>query len=249
MNSIRTFLIASLVFFGAAVSTASADTVVDIALSDDNFSSLVDAVSSQGLVSTLQGHGPFTVFAPTNDAFAALPSYVADVLADNPDHLTDILLYHVVAGELLAADVVEKNKIKTVQGEKIKVSTPGSKVFLNQSEVVLTDLTADNGVVHVIDQVLIPNKVYKAAIDDLRHQIRDIKQAGDNLDKKKVSAIVPSKNLQQLAATAPAVATTTTAPAKVAQISIPKEPVAAANALKKVFNSNELSQIVKILSS
>jgi uncharacterized surface protein with fasciclin (FAS1) repeats len=177
MKSIQYTFAAFLLVFGISATPASADTVVDIALSDDNFSALVGAVSSQGLVETLESEGPFTVFAPTNQAFAEIPSYVGNLLEKNPDHLTDILLYHVVADELLAEDVLSKNRIKTVQGERLRVSANSSGAFLNQSRIVDTNFTADNGVVHVIDRVLIPNKIYQAVINDIRAQIQELRAA------------------------------------------------------------------------
>ncbi len=141
-------------------------TVVDIALSDENFSTLVAAVEAAGLVETLQGPGPFTVFAPTNDAFNALLEELgvtAEELLARED-LGDILTYHVVPQELLAADVlaaVEEAggtaEVETVNGATLSVSVEGDTVMINDSATVTTaDLQAGNGVVHVIDTVLLP---------------------------------------------------------------------------------------------
>lgn len=134
-----------------------AGTIVDIAVSNPDFSTLVAAVQAAGLVETLSGEGPFTVFAPTNDAFAALgDDTIASVLADT-DLLTAILTYHVVAGEVKAADVVNLTEAATVQGSPITISVVDGKVFLNDTiEVVVTDIQASNGVIHVINGVLLP---------------------------------------------------------------------------------------------
>ncbi len=132
-------------------------TIVDIAVANPDFSTLVAAVQAAGLVETLSGEGPFTVFAPTNDAFAALgDDTIASVLADT-DLLTAILTYHVIAGEVKAADVVNLTEAITVQGSPITISVVDGKVFLNETiEVVVTDIQASNGVIHVINGVLLP---------------------------------------------------------------------------------------------
>ncbi|MEQ8673946.1 MAG: fasciclin domain-containing protein [Aggregatilineales bacterium] len=135
-------------------------TIVDIASADENFSTLVSAVVAADLAETLSGEGPFTVFAPTNDAFdaafAALGITAEDLLADT-DTLTNILLYHVVSGEVLAADVVGLTSATTVQGSDITISVVDGNVFLNDTvQVIMTDIIASNGVIHVIDGVLLP---------------------------------------------------------------------------------------------
>lgn len=136
-------------------------TVVDIALSDDdNFSILVAALTKADLVGALQGEGPFTVFAPTNAAFAALLEALditAEQLLDQPD-LDKILLYHVVSGRVLSTDLSEGMTPETLNGETITISLDGG-VFINDSEVVIADLQAANGVVHVIDAVLVPENI------------------------------------------------------------------------------------------
>lgn len=156
---------------------ANAQTIVEVAQSDQNtFSSLVDAVVARDLAGTLSGEGPFTVFAPTNAAFAALPGYVGKAIADNPALLTDVLLYHVVPGELLAAGVLAESSLTTAQGENLRVSaSPNPRI--NNSNIVTTDVRADNGVIHAIDRVLIPNKVYDAALNDVLVQLRDALRA------------------------------------------------------------------------
>ena len=131
-------------------------TIVDIAVGDGRFGTLVAALQAAGLVETLQGGGPFTVFAPTDDAFAKLPEGTVDVLLADIPALTDILRYHVVAGNVMAADVVALDSAGTVQGAEVSITVDGNTVMLNDSQVVITDIEASNGVIHVIDSVLIP---------------------------------------------------------------------------------------------
>ncbi|MBK7789232.1 MAG: fasciclin domain-containing protein [Saprospiraceae bacterium] len=132
-------------------------TVVDIALNSPVHTTLVAAVSAAGLVSTLQGGGPFTVFAPTDAAFAALPAGTIEaLLADPQGLLTQILLYHAVAGEALSSDLSNGQTIATINGKEITVTINADGVFINNAKVTVADLLADNGVVHVIDAVLLP---------------------------------------------------------------------------------------------
>ena len=148
----------------AAEEATAADTpatVVDIAASSDDFSTLVAAVTEAGLVETLSGEGPFTVFAPTDAAFAtALDDLgiTADELLADTDTLTSILTYHVVPGEVLAADVVglDGQSAATVNGAEIDISLDGDNVMIDGATVTTVDLLAGNGVVHVIDGVLLP---------------------------------------------------------------------------------------------
>ena len=140
-----------------------AGTIVDVAAGNEDFSTLVAAVKAAGLVETLSGEGPYTVFAPTNDAFAALPAGTVDELLkpENKDKLTAILTYHVVAGKVMAADLSDGQEVTTVQGDKLKVGIDGDKVTLtdangNTVNVVKTDIEASNGVIHVIDGVVTP---------------------------------------------------------------------------------------------
>lgn len=140
------------------VSAASADqTVVAIAASNADFSTLVTAVKAAGLVDTLNGAGPFTIFAPTNAAFAKLPmGTVEDLLKpENKAKLTAILTYHVVAGKVLAADV-KTGKVKTVQGGELDVKVTDGGVTVDGAKVVKTDIIGKNGVIHVIDSVVLP---------------------------------------------------------------------------------------------
>ena len=136
---------------------ASADDIVEIAVGNPDFSTLVAAVTAADLVPTLQSAGPFTVFAPTNDAFAKLPAGVLDKLLEtgNQDLLVKLLTYHVVAGDVRAADVVNLTSATTVQGEDLKIRT-AKGVRVNNANVTATDIVADNGVIHVVDRVLMP---------------------------------------------------------------------------------------------
>lgn len=138
---------------------AESNTIVDIAVADGRFTTLVAALQAAELVETLSGEGPFTVFAPTNDAFAALPAGTVENLLkpENKQALTDILLYHVVSGKVMAADVVGLPSAATVLGKDITITVKDGKVFLNDTvEVIITDIEASNGVIHVIDAVLLP---------------------------------------------------------------------------------------------
>jgi transforming growth factor-beta-induced protein len=133
--------------------------IVDTAVADGRFTTLAAALQAAGLVETLKGEGPFTVFAPTDDAFAALPAGTVDslLLPENKQKLTDILLYHVVPGKVMAADVVNLTSAPTVLGKDIKVTVKDGKVYLNDNvQVIITDVETSNGVIHVIDAVLLP---------------------------------------------------------------------------------------------
>lgn len=134
-------------------------TIVDIAVADGRFNTLVAAVTAAELVDTLKSEGPFTVFAPTDDAFAALPAGTLDslLLPDNKQALTDILLYHVVSGKVMASDVTGLSSAPTVLGKDITITIKDGNVFLNDTiQVIITDIEASNGVIHVIDAVLLP---------------------------------------------------------------------------------------------
>lgn len=133
--------------------------IVAVASANPDFSTLVAAVTAAGLVETLSGEGPFTVFAPTNAAFEALPAGLVDklLLPENKDVLTQILTYHVVAAKVMAADVAA-GMVKTVQGEEITLVTEGG-VKVNTAAVTATDVPASNGVIHVIDAVLVPPSI------------------------------------------------------------------------------------------
>ncbi len=134
--------------------------VVDIAIGSADHTTLVAAVKAAGLVETLKGAGPFTIFAPTNAAFAALPAGTVDGLLkpEKKADLTAILTYHVVAGSVKAADLKDGQKVKTLQGGELTVSIKDGKVKINGANVTAADLVGSNGVVHVIDAVLMPKK-------------------------------------------------------------------------------------------
>ena len=134
----------------------SCKSIVDIALGDDNFDILVEALGAADLVDTLDGDGPFTVFAPTDAAFEDLGSDVLDDLLEpeNKEALTDILLYHVVSGMIFQRTLKMETKVETLQGSKVTVKT--DPVRINDSKVIKADIKACNGVIHVIDEVLIP---------------------------------------------------------------------------------------------
>jgi transforming growth factor-beta-induced protein len=145
--------------------------IVDTAVADGRFKTLAAALTAAGLVDTLKGAGPFTVFAPTDDAFAKLPQGTLETLLkpENKQTLTDILTYHVAAGKMMAVDVVKQTLIDTVNGAPVKVKLDGSKVFINDAQVVITDIIAANGVIHVIDSVILPPKdIVDTAVADGR---------------------------------------------------------------------------------
>lgn len=130
--------------------------IVDIAVDDGRFTTLVAAVTAADLVDTLKGKGPFTVFAPTDDAFAKLPEGTIDALLNDIPTLKSILLYHVVPGKVMAEDVVNLTSANTVLGKPISISVTDGKVMVNEAQVIITDVEASNGVIHVIDNVLLP---------------------------------------------------------------------------------------------
>lgn len=133
-------------------------TVVDIAVGSPDHTTLVAAVSAAGLVETLNGAGPFTIFAPTNAAFAALPDGTVEslLLPENKDQLTGILTYHVVAGNVMAADLSDGQVVPTLNGQELTVSIADGKVSINGAIVTAADLSGSNGVIHVIDAVVLP---------------------------------------------------------------------------------------------
>ncbi len=133
--------------------------IVDTAVADGRFTTLAAALGAAELIDTLKGEGPFTVFAPTDDAFAALPEGTVEslLLPENKQALTDILLYHVVAGKVMAEDVVTLTEAETVLGQNVTITVEDGKVFINEAEVIITDIETSNGVIHVIDAVILPN--------------------------------------------------------------------------------------------
>ena len=142
----------------SAPARAQEKDIVDTAVAAGSFKTLAAALQAAGLVETLKGKGPFTVFAPTDEAFAKLPAGTVESLLkpENKAKLVSILTYHVVAGKVMAADVVKMTTGKTVQGSSVKISATGGKVMVDQATVTKTDIAASNGVIHVVDSVLMP---------------------------------------------------------------------------------------------
>ena len=159
---IRKLAAAAVTVTGLAVGSSSAyaaDTdIVDTAVASGQFKTLAAALGEAGLVDTLKGPGPFTVFAPTDDAFAKLPAGTVESLLkpENKEKLTEILTYHVVPGNVTADDVVKLNEAETVNGAMVNVAVKGSTVTINDATVTAADIAASNGVIHVIDTVLLP---------------------------------------------------------------------------------------------
>ena len=139
----------------ASASMAAAADIVDTAASAGQFKTLVTAVKEASLVDTLKGKGPFTVFAPTDEAFAKLPPGTVDALLKDKQKLTAVLTYHVVPGKVMAADV-KPGALKTVQGQPLTVSSRNGNVMVDNARVVKADISASNGVIHVIDTVVLP---------------------------------------------------------------------------------------------
>ena len=131
--------------------------IVDTAIEAGNFNTLVSAVQAAGLVETLKGKGPFTVFAPTDEAFAKLPEGQLNALLADKDKLTAVLTYHVVPGKVMAKDVVNLKNATTVQGQSVDIKVKDGKVYVDSAMVASTDIETTNGVIHVIDTVILPN--------------------------------------------------------------------------------------------
>jgi transforming growth factor-beta-induced protein len=169
------------------VMTEAPKTIVDIAVADGRFKTLVTALQAADLVETLQGAGPFTVFAPTDDAFAKIPAETLNALLADKAKLTEVLLYHVVSGNVKAADVVKLTEAETVSGKKVMIRVEGDKVFVNDSQVIITDIAASNGTIHVIDTVLLPKMdIVETAIADGRFKtLVTALQAADLVDTLK----------------------------------------------------------------
>ena len=153
----KLFLTVGVAMVLTMTSAASAADIVDTAVAA-NFNTLAAALKAADLVDTLKGPGPFTVFAPTDEAFAKLPAGALDDLLkpENKVKLQKILTYHVVSGEVMAKDVVKLKSAKTVQGQNLAVKSMNGKVMINSATVTRTDIAASNGVIHVIDTVLMP---------------------------------------------------------------------------------------------
>ena len=150
-------LLLTLSFTSTSFAQSNKD-IVDTAVAAGDFKTLAAALQAAGLVDTLKGTGPFTVFAPTDEAFAKLPARtVADLLKpENKQKLISILTYHVVSGKVLAKQVVKLHEAKTLNGQDVKITVDGGKVMVNNANVIKTDILCSNGVIHVIDAVLLP---------------------------------------------------------------------------------------------
>lgn len=150
---------ASATMFAAKPAVAQEEMdIVATAVNAGSFTTLAAALDAADLIETLQGEGPFTVFAPTDEAFAALPAGTVEslLLPENQDQLVAILTYHVVAGEVLAEDVVELDSATTVNGQDVEITVEGDTVMINNATVIQADIMTSNGVIHVIDTVLLP---------------------------------------------------------------------------------------------
>jgi uncharacterized surface protein with fasciclin (FAS1) repeats len=142
---------------GPGVRAAQADKdIVETAQAAGSFNTLLTAATKAGLVDTLKGDGPFTVFAPTDEAFAKVPKETLNALLQDKAKLKEVLLYHVVQGKVMAADAVKLDSAKTVQGQPFTIEARGGKVMINNAQVTKADIEASNGVIHVIDTVLLP---------------------------------------------------------------------------------------------
>ena len=160
MKNVMRMVMAGAVAVMLAAAPAQADNrdIVDTAVAAGQFKTLAAALKAAGLIDTLKGAGPFTVFAPTDEAFAKLPKgTVEDLLKpENKAKLAAVLTYHVVPGKVMAADVVKLKEARTVQGGSLKVNSGGAKVMVDNATVVKADIAASNGVIHVIDTVMLP---------------------------------------------------------------------------------------------
>jgi PGF-CTERM protein len=145
-----------------AMENESQKNIVETAIAAGNFNTLVEAVKATGLTDTLSSPGPFTVFAPTDEAFAKVPKSVMDALIANKTLLTYVLTYHVVPGEVISSDLKNDMSVKTVQGSDIKITIDAGGVMVNNAKVTNPDIKASNGVIHVIDTVILPSDVTKA---------------------------------------------------------------------------------------
>ncbi len=130
--------------------------IIETAVAAGNFKTLATALTEAGLIETLKGDGPFTVFAPTDEAFAKIPKATLENLLKNKEQLTKVLLYHVVAGRVMSSDVVKISSAKTVEGSSVKISVNGKTVMVDKATVTAVDIEASNGVIHVIDAVIMP---------------------------------------------------------------------------------------------
>jgi uncharacterized surface protein with fasciclin (FAS1) repeats len=142
----------------ASDNPAAKKDIVETAVAAGSFKTLATALTEAGLIETLKGKGPFTVFAPTDEAFAKVPKADLDALLKNKEQLKRVLLYHVVAGDVRSAQVVKMTEATTVEGSKVTIAVKDGKVMINKANVVKADVEASNGVIHVIDSVIMPPK-------------------------------------------------------------------------------------------
>lgn len=164
MLKIRTLMVAAIALMALSIggmqARAAEKDIVDTAVAAGQFKTLASAIQAAGLVDTLKGDGPFTVFAPTDQAFAKLPAGTVENLLkpENKDQLVAILTYHVVPGKVEAAEVVTMDEAKTVNGKMVDIKVKGDTAMVNDAKVTKTDIAASNGVIHVIDTVIMPPK-------------------------------------------------------------------------------------------
>ena len=164
MSRLIRFVAASAVlmalFLSGAVARAAEKDIVDTAVATGQFKTLASALDAAGLVGTLKGDGPFTVFAPTDEAFSKLPAGTVENLLkpENKDQLVAVLTYHVVPGTVKAADVVKLDEVKTVNGKMVDINVKGDTAMVNNAKVTKVGIPASNGVIHVIDTVILPPK-------------------------------------------------------------------------------------------
>ncbi|MCW5971576.1 MAG: fasciclin domain-containing protein [Blastocatellales bacterium] len=156
MLAVATAVAVMVMVMPATANVGATKDIVDTAVEAGSFKTLAAALQAAGLVETLKGAGPFTVFAPTDEAFAKLPAGTVEALLQDKAKLTKILTYHVVAGSVMAKDVVKLKSAKTVEGSSVKITVKDGKVMVDNANVVKTDIAATNGVIHVIDSVILP---------------------------------------------------------------------------------------------
>jgi len=167
--------------------TPAPQTIVDIAVADGRFTTLVAAVQAAGLVDTLKSEGPFTVFAPTDEAFAKLPAGTIEALLkpENKQQLTDILLYHVLPGKVMAASVSDGLIADTALGTSVFFKVDMGKAYINEAQIIITDIEASNGVIHVIDTVILPKDIVDAAVFNKFETLVAAVQAADLVETLK----------------------------------------------------------------
>jgi len=160
MKTIAAAVLAMMFVGSTAVASGDAkEDIVQTALDAGSFTTLATALTEAGLVETLQGKGPFTVFAPTDEAFAKIPAADLKKLLSSKEQLTKVLLYHVVSGEVTSSEVVKLNRAATVEGSDVRIKVKDGTVYVNGAKVIKADVLASNGVIHVIDSVIMPSEM------------------------------------------------------------------------------------------